>query len=321
MSISLRPLSDKLLNRWDAFVAQSNEGTIFHRLDFLAYHQDRFRAQEEHVVFLEGDSLFGVMPLAIFEEEGGTLVGRSPYGASYGGPIFGRTPNYSDSMAVVQALIRHLLDLGVDKLTLTLPISCCYQKYSETFRLALLENGFKCINRDISSAVLLESLDLLLESRSRNALRKAESLGVHVVPDAPLADFWPLLEKTYQKIGTHPTHRLEDLSYLSESLEGAIFFDVAYVDSRPVAGICIFEVNSRVRSSFYLASDEDFQHTQALSLVVFKALKTSQQKGYNWFDFGTSSRQQIGQGGIFRFKEAFGAIGLFREQYQWARMG
>lgn len=62
---------------WDAFVERSNEGTIFHRLDFLAYHGDRFLDSVHHLVVRKSSEWFAVVPLAILVEDG-RRVARSP---------------------------------------------------------------------------------------------------------------------------------------------------------------------------------------------------------------------------------------------------
>src|SRR3954470_17511700 len=78
----------------DAYVADSVDGTLFHRLRFLAYHGSRFAGRERHLVFREGtERVLAVLPLAI-ETTGGVTEARSPFGASVGGPALARLPSY-----------------------------------------------------------------------------------------------------------------------------------------------------------------------------------------------------------------------------------
>lgn len=304
---------------WNAFVARSNEGTLFHRLDFLAYHGGKFSAHEKHVMWNKGESLFGVMPLAVVDEEG-KLAARSPYGGSVGGPVFASPPDYAESCGVVSALKDYLKGNDMDSCEMTLPLSCYYARYSETFRLALLENGFRCVNRDISSVVNLSAenvFDKILTSRARNMARKAEKAGVMRKPRAPLKNFWMVMEKTFHKLGKSPTHTFSELQWLCERFPEDVYVDMAYFEGKPVAGIGYFILNKRVNSSFYLCQDPEFQPLQAQSLLVYEALVESQKKGFRWFDFGTSSAQMKGRENLFRFKESFGAVGLFRETYLW----
>ncbi len=308
---------------WDQFVGSSNESTIFHRLDFLRYHGERFRHQEHHLAWYKGETLFGLMPMAIFDGEHGA-VARSPYGASYGGPVFQKLLNYADSHRIVSSLLNYLAELKVATCTLTLPIPCFYEKYSDTFRLVLFEHGFRCTNRDISSVVCLnvgKPVGEMMTSRARNMARKARKAGVTTKLHGSVAEFWEVMKKTFAKLDKRPTHTLEEFRWLCGHLPKQVYVDVAYIEGEPVAGIGFFVINDRVNSSFYLCQDPQKQQLQALSLLIHEALKRAQRDGFSWFDFGTSSVNMQGRENIFRFKESFGAIGLFRETYTWRYPG
>jgi hypothetical protein len=306
-------------SKWDQFVEEADGGTIFHRLDFLNYHCDRFAGKEHHLAWYKGETLFGIMPMAVFDEQQ-QRIARSPYGASYGGPVFKKPLTYSESCEVVETLVDFLNKQGITSCILTLPISCCYKKYSETFRLTLIEHGFSCKNRDISSVTWLASdvpVQDLMEKRARNMARKAQRIGVEIVHLGNLNDFWHILNKTYEKIGTQPTHTLEELQWLSKNLPERVYVDIGLIGGKPVAGICFFVINHLVNSSFYLCQDPEFQDNQALSLLIYQALIRCQQNGYRSFDFGTSSTKMKGKPNLFQFKESFGSVGLFRDTYMW----
>ncbi len=318
MKLSVMKLKEGQEQIWNKLVEDGNEGTIFHRLDFLSYHGERFKNQEHFLVFYNKETPYGIMPLAIFDEDG-KKIAKSPYGASYGGPVFKEVLNYSESKEVVSALVEYLRLHGVDVCRLTLPIFPCYKKFSETFFLALLESGFKCVNRDISSVVHLALQDIVAEmdKRARNMARKAAKFNVKTVRRANLDDFWNVLVKTFNKLDKSPTHSYEEFKWLNERMPDKIYVDVAYLDETPVAGIGHFVINESVDSSFYLCQDPEAQHMQALSLLIYEALLESQRQGFAWFDFGTSSVNQSGRENLFHFKESFGAVGLFRETYVW----
>ena len=319
MSFSICPSNLALVNAWNQFVDQANGGTLFHRLDFLAYHGERFAANEHHLVIYKGQSLYGVMPMAIFEQEG-RRVAKSPYGGSYGGPVFAQPQLYQDSLDIIEALLVYLKLQAVNEFILTLPIAGCYTRFCETFRLALLERGFQCVNRAISRVVDLAHTTPVAEtltSRARNMARKALKLGLEVRPRAPLADFWSVMEKTFAKHAAKATHTSAEFQWLQKHHPERVYADVAYAKGQPVGGIGYFVVNQRVNSSFYFCQDPEQQQTQALSLLLCQGLEQAQQHGFRWFDFGTSSVNMKGRSNIFSFKESFGAVGQFRETYQW----
>lgn len=156
-----------------------------------------------------------------------------------------------------------------------------------------------------------------MESRARNMVRKAESLGVTMKTGASLDEFWPLLMKTYQRFEKQPTHSYEELQWLITHLPQRISLDIAYTGNIPVASVCSFNLNHKCKMAFYLASDPEYSHIQGLSKAIYEVLLQSEQQGFTCYDFGTSSDRQIGRENIFNFKESFGALGVFREQYQW----
>lgn len=326
MKFKVKQFHSSQSHRWNDFVDNSNEGTLFHRLDFLAYHGEKFSKNKHHLIIHKGQAIHAVMPLAIFDEDG-RRVARSPYGGSYGGPAFSKPQNYQDSHGVVEAILEYLESQGVSELTLTLPISVCYRRYSETLRLVLLERGFQCINRDISSVVCLDKNNPAskeMTSRVRNTARKARKarkIGVDVVHHAPIADFWQVLEMTFAKHGSKPTHTLAEFQWLHECNSERVYVDIATLDGIPVAGVGYFVINQNVNSSFYLCQDPQKQQAQGLSLLIYEGLERAQKEGFRWFDFGTSSAHMQGSPNIFRFKEGFGAIGVFRETYVWRQSG
>ncbi len=319
MAIKILPYPPGSQEKWDAFVNRSNEGTLFHRMAFLKYHGSKFMSFEHPLAWYKGEELFGVMPLSVLDTDG-EKIACSPYGASYGGPVFEKPPDYLECREVVFALTEYMRHVRVTRCVLVLPVSCCYRTYSETMRLSLLEHGFQCVNRDISSVVNLSGdfpVQKRIASRARNMVRKAEKAGIFRKTRAPLKDFWAVLEKTYQKIGRKPAHTFSELQWLCSSLPDEVYVDVAYFKGVPVAGAACFVLNARVNNSFYLCQYPEFQHLQGQSLIVYHALTESQAKGFQWFDFGTSSVNMQGSENLFLFKESFGAVGLFRETYEW----
>jgi lipid II:glycine glycyltransferase (peptidoglycan interpeptide bridge formation enzyme) len=302
--------------KWQTLLNSADGATIFHNLDFLSYHKDRF--QENHIGVFKGEELFGVMPLAISNKE--KKVAKSPYGASYGGFIFKNNLTYSSSKEIAKLIKEFLKQNNISSMVITPPLEIYYKNSSQTFNFALLESGFKIVNADITSVVpLSNNIDLeksIFTSKLRNILRKAEKNGIEIINRASIDDFWILMEDTFNRHGVLPTHTKDELIYLNQKFPDKIYFNVAYINKIPVAGICIFTINSLVDMSFYLCSNSKYKQTQALSLLVANTIKESQKKGFRYFDFGTSSVNMIGKENIFKFKESFGAIGKFRFTYR-----
>jgi hypothetical protein len=304
---------------WDAFIEKSNNGTIFHRLDFLEYHGERFAGKTNHLIWLKGDRIYAVLPLAIFTDSGYKKA-ISPYGGSYGGIATREILSYSRANEIVTHLVDYLNRHDIDEIRLTFPIRSIYNQYSETFLFSLLESGFSNENSDISSVVEFhEEPDKLIKASVRNQYKKAVKHGIAHQLNAPIDHFWPPFEKTFQKHHKQPTHSYNELRWLHARFPQRIYFDVAYDKDMPVSGICHFILNGRADSSFYLCNDPNFQSFQSLTYLLVESLRNAYEKGFRCFDFGTSSVNMEGRGNLFHFKENFGAVGQFRNTYVWRR--
>jgi hypothetical protein len=296
----------KHYTKWQDFICRSNNGTLFHRLDFLSYHQNRFTDHEHHLMWFKGQEIAAVMPMGIFVENG-QRVAKSPFGASYGGIVTATPPNYYFSYQLISALVAYLKSLSIDEIRITLPIRACYRNYCETLEFSLLHHHFSAINSDISSIVPLNQPDLennIFTSRARNMARKARALGVTTQFRQSPQLFWILMQKTFDKHKVPPTHSQEEWFWLCEHLPNDIWCDIAFLEDQPIAGIGHFKINSLVDSAFYLCSDPDHQQSQALSLLLYEAILKATSDGYATFDFGTSTVQMIPRENIFRFKES-----------------
>ncbi|MFI8383577.1 GNAT family N-acetyltransferase [Pseudomonas sp. NPDC079086] len=311
---------DTVATGWDDFVESSNDGTLFHQMRFLRYHGNRFSDSEHFLSIQRKQKRIGVWPLALVERDG-ELCALSPYGASYGGPALREALGLSACRDVIGAAVAYVASAGAKEFRVTLPLRACSRVYTETFRFALMEAGFACVNRDVSSVIPLDpNLTEFAQVESHRSewerrARKASKSGVVVRRGAPIEHFWQVLDVTFAKHGMKPTHTFEELQWLVSELPESIFFSCAYLDEKPVAGVCYFVQNRRVVGTFYLCQDPQYQATQAQSALLLDGFQHAQEMGYIWMDLGTSSVQMKAYDSIFRFKETLGAVGQFRETY------
>jgi len=319
MAYSIRDASAADLNNWDGFVANSVNGTLFHRRDFLSYHGGRFAHGEKFLVIRKGNAV--VAQVSVFV--GHDAVATSPYGGSYGSLVFGAPPSLSAAREIVRALLVWSKEHGIAKLRLTPTPSFCCKQSLDTFAYALLMAGFKSSRREVSSVVELAGIGPDIESalpgKTRNVIRAAKKRGVCVCRNAGLDEVWPLLEMTFNRHGARPTHTKAELSKLIATFPGEVNAAVARQDGINLAGIVEFSVNSRVQSSFYFCRSE--APSQGLSVLVADALDRAIAEGYRFYDFGTSTVNMQARDSVFLFKEGFGATGYFRETFEWDKGG
>jgi len=308
----------KYFNEWNNFVDNSNNGTIFHRLDFLNYHGDKFKENEHHLIILKGETIFGVIPLAIFNENG-RKIAKSPYGASYGGFVFADVVKYSTSKKIIESFILYLIKNNINELFITPSIGKYCKVSCNTFNFVLLESGFKIINSDISSTVKLIDENILsnvFTSRARNMVTKAKKYGIRIKKNTDNKIFWDLLSKTYSKFEKKPTHNIHELNLLRNKFPGKIYSYIALYENKAISGILIFELNNKTQLAFYLVSDNEFLFTQSLSCLIYYSIQKAKEKGFEVFDFGTSSSNMIANPNLFQFKESFGAVGVIKDTYK-----
>ena len=320
-SFSLKLASSRELERWDDFIEQSCNGTLFHLLRFLQYHGDKFTNVERHVVVKKGDDMFAGLSLALDPQTG---AARSPYGGSYGGFVFRHSPTYSESVALADAFLEYLRIEGIKSFTIIMPIACYCESSLDTFVFALLQRGFRTVQKAVSNVVSFKSsvsIEQTMTSRARNMVRKAKNLGIRVESDADLELFWPVMQATFDRHGASPTHSHDDLAKLKALFPDRVIFDVGLHAGQVVAGMCSFMLNSRAVSSFYLCQNEVGRETQALSLLIYNALERYKAKAFEFFDFGTSADRNVVRPNLFRFKESFGSVGYFRDTLAYELLG
>lgn len=316
--LELEAYSEKEFNRWNAFVDEAVNGTVFHKLDFLAYHKDKFSDNAHHLLYRKGDKIAAVLPLGIFKQ-GDKLVAKSPFGASWGGLVHGRNFSLKDAMQVVEQLKMYLKEKGVNELLITPTPQPYYQPYSAFFEFALISSGFTLCNRDVIHVVDLheeEDVWKILDTKCRNQVRKGQQL-FEIASGAQADEFYPVLQEDKQRLNAPITHTLEELQYLKSNF-GNVFFDMAYnLADGGKAGVGYFKGNKHTVLTFYLAQNNAARGKNGLNALILEGMLRAKQEGIRFFDFGTSSSGGvIGNIGISEFKESFGAKGYFRDTYR-----
>src|SRR5271166_3234768 len=97
---------------WKSFLERSNNGTLFHDLDFLAYHPaGRFSFQ--HLVFRQEGRTVALLPGGLIERDGWKIY-QSPCGASVGGLVLPRGSGVRSTCQVVSCLKECAVERGWD---------------------------------------------------------------------------------------------------------------------------------------------------------------------------------------------------------------
>jgi lipid II:glycine glycyltransferase (peptidoglycan interpeptide bridge formation enzyme) len=67
--------------------------------------------------------------------------------------------------------------------------------------------------------------------------------------------------------------------------------------------------------AFYISHRETFQKYRPVNLLFYHIMDWGRQRGFRYLDFGTFTLNMEPNWGLGKFKETFGARGLFRDTY------
>ena len=301
---------------WDNFVNDSDNGTIFHTRKFLSYHP-KTRFKDASLVVLKNDKLFSVLPAVEIEREKKKIY-SSHSGASYGGFVYNTNLNLKDAFELVEGLSNYSDKNKYDRIQLTLPPIIYETKYSNYIDFALVKNGFNYFKREISSVVQLdieeEQLLSTYRAEARTAVNKSVKKGIIVKECDVYDEYYEILKRNLKlRHNVIPTHTVEELKKLKKMFPEEIRLWGAFLDKKLIAGVCNFSANPKVVLAFYISHDEDYQEYRAVNLLFYEIMKKYQEEGYRFLDFGIFTVNMDPNWGLARFKENFGARGIFRD--------
>ncbi|MBU2492586.1 MAG: GNAT family N-acetyltransferase [Bacteroidetes bacterium] len=303
---------------WEEFVDNSDNGTIFHTRKFLSYHpKDKFI--DSSLVVLKDGKPLSLLPAVKINREGKNIL-SSHSGASYGGFVYKQDLNIRDAFDSVEALLKYAKKQKFDAIQLTAPPMIYQTKYSNYFDFALFRNDFVYLKREISSVVQLdvkkEELLSTFRLEARTAVRKAINQNIEIVETDRFEDYYAILKKNLKmRHNVNPTHTLDELLKLKKMFPAKIRLFGAFLGETLIAGVCNFSANPNVVLAFYISHDEDYQKYRPVNLLFYEIMKRYGEEGYRFLDFGIFTVNMEPNWGLGRFKENFGARGIFRDTF------
>jgi hypothetical protein len=320
VSIEIVRFSPSLTNEWEEFVASANNGNIFHTRRFLSYHPaDRF--VDSSLMFYKKGRLLALLPAVDWNDEGNRIM-ISHRGASYGGFVVRDTLAIEEAFELAKALIDYSKRERFAAVDLTPPPQIYLRRPCNYIDFALIQNGFGYRKREISSVIPLDfSSDQILATfneGSRRAVRRGQKLGVTVRETGETAHyekFYEILKKNLRlRHGVNPTHSLPELLKVRELFPEYVKLFAAFTpDDTMVAGVVMFECNPRVVLAFYISHDEEYQQYRGVNCLFHDIVDWGIRRGHQFLDFGIFTVNEDPNWGLARFKESFGAQGVFRD--------
>jgi len=303
---------------WDRFIAESENGTIFHTRQFLGYHPEG-RFKDHSLIIKSRDKIKALFPATEVQlDKDKTLI--SHRGSSYGGFVY-RDLGIRDAFNIVQNLKEHARGQGFTRIILTLPPLVYMKRYSNYIDFALLQSGFRYMKREISSVLQLPeaSSDILpmFKPEARTATRKSIKNEIAIRRCDDYERYYEILKHNLAlRHHVNPTHTLAELKKLVEIFPDKIHLWGAYLQDTMIAGVVNFICNDNVVLAFYISDDKTYQAYRPVNNLFYHIFQWAIDAGYTFYDFGIFTVNMEPNWGLGKFKESFGARGLFRDTFE-----
>ncbi len=317
LTIKRHSKNNKLI--WDTFVNHANNGTIFHLRRFLSYHPEG-RFVDHSLEFYKKNTLFSVFPAAELNINGKNLLVSHP-GSTVGSFVFQEGISISDSLELVKILINYAKNKKLDGIRLTIPPIFYQNRVSNYIDYSLLRNGFKYLKREITSTLFIENdvkanLSKFKPSHAR-AVRKAKESDVEIIVSQDVESFYAILKENLKiRHGVDPTHTAQEINDLIKLFPDSINIFGAFYRGEMIAGVLNFIIKHDVVLAFYISHKEKFQELRPLNLLFYSIFEWCIEEKIKVYDFGIFTVDGEPNMGLGRFKENFGASGIFRDTFQ-----
>jgi Acetyltransferase (GNAT) domain len=302
-------------DKWDDFVLDSSNGTMFHMQKFFDYHTPG-KFSFNHLIFLEKNNIVAVLPGSIVN---GTMF-ESPIGASYGSIVIGDI-TFKKTMEIVSTLLDYAKGLGLNELLLT-SAPMIYETYpNHNLDFAMLWKGFNYDLHYISSAIKLDpTLDIISRFKPtirRNIRKSLKIEGLRVEENEKYDEFYPILIDNKSRHNVKPTHSYEDLLKLKELMPDRLKLFMVYFNDKPIAGSLMFYANKNVAICFYNMLLYDYAEYKPIQRVMYEVVKDATERGYTYVDIGVSQdtsadNPMTPSESLIDFKEKFDAKSIMR---------
>lgn len=300
--------------KWDRFVLESNNGTMFHMQKFFDYHAPE-KFTFNHLIFLEKNEITALLPGAMT----GTKF-ESPIGASYGS-IVTKDVKFKKAMEIVSTLLQYAGDNGIDELELTAPPVVYENHPNQNLDFAMLWQGFSYELHYISSAIKLDHDTDIISRFSptirRNIRKSLKNKDIRVEINERYDEFYPILLDNKSRHNVKPTHSLEDLLKLKKLLPDNLKLFMVYWKDTPIGGSLMFFVNRTCSLCFYNMLLYDYEYLKPIQRLMYEVVKYSTDAGYSYLDIGVSQdtsaeNPMTPSMGLIDFKEKFDAKTVMR---------
>lgn len=287
-------VSDRDAAAWDAVVAASPVGTLYHTYRWRHALQRSYGIETRYLAAVVGDDWQAVLPLAAIAPLGGRRAVISLPFANYGGIACRAEASPAAAMALLDAARSHVRAGGYQYMEL---------KHQDRLEHRSLINKLHYFSLEMPlnpdpEVVWTTSVD----AKARNQVRKARKEGLTVTSGPELLPgFVDVYRRHLRDLGT-PTHAGRWFTVLHELLGDQHDVILVSHQGRPIAGAWLFFYRD-VAILHAAASLSRFNRLCPNNLVYWSAIELACRRGCRLLDF---ARSRTGSG-TFHFKKQWGA--------------
>lgn len=317
--ISVVEYDNMLRDEWDQFILhKALNSTFLHSRDFFD-HNPRNEFDDKSLLFYKGREIVAVFPASMYKSTN-NLVLHSHLRATYGGFVVSKQVGVKEAIEIVEQTILFARKKNADRIIVRNPFRIYHSSLCDETDYAMWFNGFKIKSREIETAINvngdIRQIRSLYHKGTKYSVGKARK-NVEVILSEDYKEFWSLLEKfLMDRHGKKPVHDYNSICELRDRVgKDKVLLFGAYYQNRLVGGNVVFNFNNTVLHGQYNAADQEFLHLGPLHAVVDYIVQWSNERGFLYFNMGTSNEDEGKKvnSGLFSYKEGFGAKGLLRE--------
>ncbi|NND61635.1 MAG: GNAT family N-acetyltransferase [Flavobacteriaceae bacterium] len=277
----------------------------------MEYHADRF--DDFSMMVHRNDKLVAIIPANVKE---GQVFSHA--GLTYGGIISKSGINNTEIGEILDKIVDFLNEEGKTALHFKIMPSFLQGAYSNALEYFLFLKKAELTGRDMNYVVDLRNGINIHKSKLKK-LKSIEESSLRISETEDLGPFWdkiliPVLEENH---GVKPVHSLEEISKLRSTFPKNIIQMDVYHNEEIVAGMTLFISKGVVKSQYGAASIKG-KELRALDYLYLKLFEAYIDKGFHYFDMGTST---VAKGasynvGLSKYKEEFGALPVNLDHYK-----
>lgn len=308
------------------FLVSCSNCTIFHRPLFLSYHDpSKFATLRDlkfyHLIFRDEKSkIVAFIPGAIFKEDSGKLIYKTPFYSSHGGLVYDDKLNYEDFEKILYMLLEYLKKTGAGTVYFSQTADSYCGKFKEKnnyLKYILKVKGFELSDIDLlmvkkNSNDYNENFHSTINRQINQAIRNELEFKVEKGVDK---ESYELLMKSQSRLGGKPTHSFEELEKINQLFPESIYTFKTTIAGKLIAGITAIKCNSEVLNTFYIYDDESERELKGMQFTYFNVFKYANEHGFQYTDLGPATFGLKPHTSLISYKEKYGIFPDLRITY------